>query len=215
VSASLERSFFIQRQGRTHGPCSFDELTNYLCYGSLKPEDLVWDQQADQWLPLQEVVNPAPQEAEEQEELTGWRQIAANFWRSVLRWMEKSDTSAQPRRRAVRFRDFFRVPDDQKAGPVLKNLALGTLVFPLYTLRLWGAAATLFSKRVFRDKKNEEGFLIELPRAFEGVAAVLIVINALAWMISIHWCSTVAWPVAVQLGDAVHGAFIEHFGSPS
>jgi hypothetical protein len=212
VSASLERSFFIQRQGRTHGPCSFEELASYLNYGSLKPEDLVWDQEADEWLPVQEVVSPAPPVEEEQEPLTGWRLFLAKGQKWLQGWLERKEGGSQPRRRAVRFRDFFRVPEDQRAGNVLKKLVLGTLVFPFYTPRLWSAAATLFSKRVYRDKKNDEGYLIELPIAFEGIATALIVINALAWMISIHWCTSVAWPVMVQFYDAVHGAFIEHFG---
>jgi hypothetical protein len=207
MSALQERSYFIQRKGRSHGPCSLDEITSYLTYGSLQPEDLVWDQLADEWLPAQAVVNPSSG-GEPQEGTGGWKGLLEL---AKSKWAPQESSSPQPKRRAVRYRDYFRVPESQRTAVVIKKLILGTLIFPFYTPSLWAAAATLFTKRVFRDRKNDEGYLVELHRGFETAGAILIVVNAVAWVISIHWLATVAWPMGVQLYDAVHGAFLEHF----
>jgi hypothetical protein len=86
----------------------------------------------------------------------------------------------------------------------------GTLIFPP---RLWSACSVLYTQRVFRDAKDDNGYLKELPRGFEAVGTVLVVANAIAWVWAIHWVGTVAWPLGVQLYDAVHGVVLEHFPS--
>lgn len=215
MNAASERTYFIQRNGRNHGPCSLDDIRCYLSYGSLAATDLVWDQESDEWLPAQQVVNP-----QFDEDGLGYEFMAEPSWKERLAslkrgftglWQKLDGTSkANGLRRVVRYRDYSRVPERERASRVLADMFWGTLFFPP---RLWSACSTLFTKRVFRNATNDQGYLKELPRIFEPVGAVLIVVNALAWALLFHWAWTVAVPTGMQLAEAVRGAFQEHFGS--
>jgi hypothetical protein len=188
VSAAQDRTYFIQHKSRTHGPCTLAEIASYVAYGSLAATDLVWDQAADSWLAVKELLT---------EERVG------------------SDESGVPRaantgpRRVVRYRDYHKVPHGERAGELLTDMLWGMLFFPPW---LWRAAATLFSTRVFRRAKDAEGYLRQLPRALETVAAVMILLNALAWVLMLHWVWQSAMPTLHQLAEVVQGAFREHFG---
>jgi hypothetical protein len=215
VSNSPERSYFIQRNGRQHGPCTLDEIRSYLSYGSLAATDLVWDQDADQWLPAQQVVNPSGEEGPLGYEFMAeesWKERLAGLGKGLVGLWQRLNGAGKPNapRRVVRYRDYNRVPQRERASTVLADMFWGTLFFPP---RLWAACSTLFTKRVFRNATNDQGYLKELPRFFEALGAVLIVVNALAWALLFHWAWTVAVPTTMQLVEAVKGAFQEHFGS--
>lgn len=54
--------YFLQRDGRTYGPYSYDDLKRYQAENRIGPTDLVRKEDSQQWEPWQQVLNPAPVE---------------------------------------------------------------------------------------------------------------------------------------------------------
>ncbi|MFN0101517.1 MAG: GYF domain-containing protein [Bryobacteraceae bacterium] len=52
--------YFLQRDGRTYGPYSYDDLKRYQAENRIGPNDLVRKEDSQQWEPWQQVLNPAP-----------------------------------------------------------------------------------------------------------------------------------------------------------
>jgi len=52
--------YFLQREGRTYGPYSYDDLKRYQAENRIGPSDLVRREDSQQWEPWQQVLNPAP-----------------------------------------------------------------------------------------------------------------------------------------------------------
>lgn len=52
--------YFLQRDGRTYGPYSYDDLKRYQAENRIGPNDLVRREDSQQWEPWQQVLNPAP-----------------------------------------------------------------------------------------------------------------------------------------------------------
>lgn len=55
--------FFLQRDGRTYGPYSFDDLKRYQAENRIGPNDLVRREDSQQWEPWQQVLNPPAMQA--------------------------------------------------------------------------------------------------------------------------------------------------------
>jgi hypothetical protein len=51
--------FFLQRDGRTYGPYSYDDLKRYQAENRIGPNDMVRREDSQQWEPWQQVLNPA------------------------------------------------------------------------------------------------------------------------------------------------------------
>jgi len=51
--------FFLQRDGRTYGPYSYDDLKRYQAENRIGPTDQVRREDSQQWEPWQQVLNPA------------------------------------------------------------------------------------------------------------------------------------------------------------
>ena len=56
--------FFLQRDGRTYGPYSYDDLKRYQAENRIGPTDQVRREDSQQWEPWQQVLNPAAAPAE-------------------------------------------------------------------------------------------------------------------------------------------------------
>ena len=99
----------------------------------------------------------------------------------------------------MRYRDYERVPVEQRSGKVLQWLVVGFLIFPPL---LWRAAHAIFSERIFRRAADEHGYLICWPRWVEVLTTILIVINGILWLslIAIAW--TQASPLVRDMLDA-------------
>ena len=52
--------YFLQRDGRTYGPYSYDDLKRYQAESRIGPTDQVRREDSQQWEPWQQVLNPAP-----------------------------------------------------------------------------------------------------------------------------------------------------------
>ena len=52
--------YFLQRDGRTYGPYSYDDLKRYQAENRIGPTDQVRREDSQQWEPWQQVLNPAP-----------------------------------------------------------------------------------------------------------------------------------------------------------
>lgn len=186
-SRPVTPAYYIAKGQKTLGPCTLDDLRNFLAYGSISQGDLVMRDGEQQWHPvasLQEIA--APEDAPEAR--------------------ERSATGLLPRRRTVRYREYERVPLNQRAGKVLAWLTLGFLIFPPL---LWRAAHAIFSTRIFRRRTDENGYLICWPRWVEVLTTVLIVINGIAWLSLI----AIAWSHAGPLVRDMMGAFGEGLNS--
>ena len=186
-SRPVTPAYYIAKGQKTLGPCTLDDLRNFLAYGSISQGDLVMRDGEQQWHPvasLQEIA--APEDAPEAR--------------------ERSAAGLLPRRRTVRYREYERVPLDQRAGKVLAWLTLGFLIFPPL---LWRAAHAIFSTRIFRRRTDENGYLICWPRWVEVLTTVLIVINGIAWLSLI----AIAWSHARPLVRDMMGAFGEGLNS--
>ena len=51
--------YFLQRDGRTYGPYSYDDLKRYQAENRIGPSDQVRREDSQQWEPWQQVLNPA------------------------------------------------------------------------------------------------------------------------------------------------------------
>lgn len=180
-------AYYIAKGQKTLGPCTLDDLRSFLAYGSISQGDLVMRDGEQQWHPVASLQEMAAAE-------------------DALEARQRSATGLLPRRRTVRYRDYERVPLEQRAGKVLTWLVLGFLIFPPM---LWRAAHAVFSERVFRRRTDENGYLTCWPRWVEALTTVLIVINGIAWLSLI----AMAWSQAGPLVRDMMGAFGEGLNS--
>lgn len=185
-SRPVTPAYYIAKGQKTLGPCTLDDLRNFLAYGSISHGDLVMRDGEQQWHPIASLQEMAADDAPESR--------------------EKNSSGLLPRRRTVRYRDYERVPLDQRAGQVLMWLAVGFVIFPPL---LWRAAHAIFSARIFCRKTDEHGYLTCWPRWVEVLTTVLIVINGIAWLSLI----ALAWSKAGPLVREMMGAFGEGMNS--
>ncbi len=167
--------YYIAKGRKTLGPCSKDDLRNFLAYGSIRESDLVRREDDEQWLPVSALL-----------ELHAAGQVSADGL-----------TVKPTRRRVARYRDYDRVPYDQRGGVVLRRMILGFLFVPPL---LWWAAVRLYSDHIFRRKKDEQGYLIIWGRWVEVLATVMIIVNAIAWWSVATWSAWFLGPRFKEFG---------------
>lgn len=201
-----DNEFFILRHGKPHGPCSVDELKAYLAYGSLRPDELVGAAGTDNWLPVSKVVAPPVTEVEEEPD---------NWWEALCLWWRRRNTSEDAvsatdlinqRRRAVRYRDWDKVPQGVRSGIVFWRILTGFLFFPP---RLWAACSTVFTQRIIRNNADDNGYLKTWPAGVEVICTLLIIVNALAWWLGLQWIVFIGLPVVQQAMAAFSVSFEE------
>ena len=100
------------------------------------------------------------------------------------------------RRRTARYRDYERVPEEQRGGRVLAKMIWGFLCFPPL---LWKAAIAIYQGRISRKDKDENGYLLTWSRRPEITVSVMLVINFLAWWWGILWVCDHGTPIAREL----------------
>ena len=176
--------FFLARQGTAHGPLSWDEIQNYLAYGSVRANDLLSLDGRNDWRKLEDWRETIEAEQNADQDALGapkgLRRLSW-FLASILSAFKSEEPKADRlRRRAVRFREWEHVPEAQRSSAVLKGIILGFLLFPPL---LWSASSRVFSRHIFRPTTDEAGFLKIWPRSTETICAVLIILNAFCWAI--------------------------------
>jgi len=174
-------AYYIAKGQKTLGPCTLDDLRNFLAYGSISHGDLVMRDGEHQWHPVASL------------------QEVSTSVEGVPDANDRSSSGLLPRRRTVRYRDYERVPLEQRAGQVLMWLSLGFLLFPPL---LWRGAHAIFSARIFSRQTDENGYLTCWPRWVEVLTTVLIVINGIAWMSLLALAWTRAGPLLREMLDA-------------
>jgi hypothetical protein len=178
----VHATYYIAKGQKTLGPCSKDDLRNFLAYGSIRDSDLVKREDEEQWRPVSTLL-----------ELHAEGQIVADGL-----------TVRPVRRRVARYRDYNRVPYNQRGGAVLQRMIMGFLFFPPL---LWWAAVALYSDHIFRQKKDENGYLIVWGRWVEALVTILIIVNAIFWWVAITYASWILGPGLAELskglGEAV------------
>lgn len=197
--------FFILRHGKPHGPCSLDELKAYVAYGSLRPNELVGAAGTDNWQPVSAVLAPPASEPDEE---------PANVWEKMRLWWQRRNSPEEAvradlisqRRRAVRYRDWDKVPPGVRSGIVFWRILTGFLFFPP---RLWAACSMVFTQRIIRNKVDDSGYLKTWPSGVEVVCTLLIIVNALAWWLGLQWLVFKGLPVAQQAASAFSVSFEE------
>lgn len=154
----VNASYYIAKGQKTLGPCTLDDLRNFLAYGSIQKGDLVMRDGDQQWHPVASVI-----------EIVGDAGSTEQAGKT-------SHTS--PRRRTVRYRDYERVPRDQRAGQMVKWMIVGFLFFPPL---LWRAAVSIYSQSIYSRRTNEDGYLLFWSRRPEVLVTILIMVNAILW----------------------------------
>ncbi|MEZ5387993.1 MAG: DUF4339 domain-containing protein, partial [Prosthecobacter sp.] len=154
--------YYIAKGQKTLGPCSKDDLRNFLAYGSIRESDLVRLDSEEQWHPVSSLLGLAA---------TG--EVIADGL-----------TVKPSRRRVARYRDYDRVPYNQRGGAVLRRMFFGFLFLPPL---LWWAAVSIYSDHIFRRTKDENGYLRVWGRWVEVLVTVMVIINALAWWAGITY----------------------------
>jgi hypothetical protein len=178
-SPAVTPAYYIAKGQKTLGPCTLDDLRNFLAYGSISHGDLVMRDGEQQWHPVASL-----------QEMTASEGITEAG--------ERSASLLLPRRRTVRYRSYERVPVEQRSGKVLTWLVVGFWIPPL----LWRAAHAIFSERIFRRKADEHGYLLCWPRWVEVLTTILIVINGLVWLSLIAFAWTQASPLLRDMMEA-------------
>lgn len=177
----MDTHYYISKGSKTVGPCTLDDLQNYIAYGSVQGSDLVRREGTEHWMHLQDL---------------------EEFQSHLADPGTRHEVTA--RRRVARFRDYQRVPAGQRAGIVLKQLLTGFFLWPPL---LWRGAKSVFQNRIYRAATDEKGYLLPLPRWVELVAAVLLVVNALFWLFILSWIwnhlGTLAQDVAALLRTGI------------
>lgn len=181
-SRRVHSLYYIAKGQKTLGPCSMDDLRNYLAYGSIRDCDLVKREDEEQWRPVSTLL-----------ELNLGGEIVADGL-----------TTKPTRRRVARYRDYERVPYEQRSGVVMRRMFFGFLFLPPL---LWWAAVALYSDHIFRRKKDENGYLKVWGRWLEVVVTFLIVINAFAWWMGITYASWIVGPGLKELRQWVGEAW--------
>jgi hypothetical protein len=176
----VDASYYIAKGQKTLGPCTLDDLRNFLAYGSIQKGDLVMREGDPQWRPVASVM-----------------EIAASASSAAG---EEALPNSTLRRRTVRYRDYERVPADQRAGWVLKWAVLGFLFFPPL---LWRAAVSVYSHRIFRAEADADGYLKRWPRRMDVPLTLLIMVNGILWCFAVTWVTHHTGPVAREFFDAL------------
>ena len=195
-AADWSSEFYILRSGKSHGPCTLDEVRSYLAYGSMQPGDLVCRVGSSDWQQVHSLpeLRPAEPEPDMLDNAPGWLQWLRPIMASLAgKSAQNNASNLAPRRRVVRYRDYSKVPEAHRAGATASKLFWGFLFFPP---RLWSACATVFTQRIYRNSPDASGYLKTWPRWIEIFCAILVAINALAWMLAIYWVVDTAFPVA-------------------
>ncbi|MBB5035232.1 GYF domain-containing protein [Prosthecobacter vanneervenii] len=189
----MHAAYYIAKGQKTLGPCSKDDLRNFLAYGSIRDSDLVKREDEEQWRPVSSLM-----------ELQLEGQVVADGL-----------TVLPTRRRVARYRDYHRVPYNQRGGTVLRRLIMGFLFFPPM---LWMAAVALYTDHIFRQKKDENGYLIVWGRWVEVLATVLIILNAILWWMLLSYTAWILGPGLAELSkgmgeaaDVIKGLFNDLF----
>ena len=172
--------YYIAKGQKTLGPCTLDDLRNFLAYGSIQRGDLVMQDGEEQWRPVATLMDVA----ENGESATGEGGLA----------------KAPLRRRTIRYRDYERVPPEKRAGRVLKWIILGFLFFPPM---LWRASVWTYSNRIFRSAADEDGYLKTWPRRVDVPLTLLIMVNAILWWIALTWLTNTGGPIVRDFLDAL------------
>ena len=170
----MHAAYYNAKGQNTLGPCSKDDLRNFLAYGSIRDSDLVKREDEEQWRPVSTLL-----------ELHAEGMIVADGL-----------TVLPTRRRVARYRDYTRVPYNQRGGAVLRRMVLGFFFFPPL---LWLAAVALYSDHIFRQKKDENGYLLVWGRWVEVLVTLMIIVNALAWWIAIAYACRLLGPGIAEL----------------
>lgn len=173
--------YYIAKGQKTLGPCSKDDLRNFLAYGSIRDSDLVKRDDEEQWRPVSSLL-----------ELHMAGQVLADGL-----------TVKPVRRRVARYRDYNRVPYHQRGGVVLRRMIFGFLLFPP---SLWRAAVSLYSDHIFRKRKDENGYLKIWGRWVEVLITGMIIVNALAWWAGISYASWIIGPGVRELSQGMGDA---------
>lgn len=184
----MEPHFYIARGQATQGPLSLADLESYLAYGSIADMDLVKREGSEEWVPISSL--PEIQETHDAKGKNGSR-------------------TRKPRRRTARYRDYQRVPLDQRAGTALRRIFFGFLFWPP---ALWKGGATIFADYIYRKAKDESGYLRIWPRWVEAFVSILIVVNLVAWAAGGMWITHHAAPVAREVGAVVRDGMREFEG---
>ena len=178
----VHASYYIAKGHKTLGPCSKDDLRNLLAYGSIRDSDLVKRDDEEQWRPVSSLL-----------ELHAEGLVVADGL-----------TMLPTRRRVARYRDYNRVPYNQRGGTVMRRMILGFLFLPPL---LWWAAVALCSDHIFRQKKDENGYLLVWGRWVEVLVTILIIVNVVAWWMAITYACWILGPGVAELmkgmGEAV------------
>lgn len=170
----MHATYYIAKGQKTLGPCSKDDLRNFLAYGSIRDSDLVKRGDEEQWRPVSTLL-----------ELHAQGQIVADGL-----------TVRPARRRVARYRDYNRVPYNQRGGAVLRRMILGFLFLPPL---LWLAAVALYSDHIFCQKKDENGYLVVWGRWVEALVTGMIIVNVIAWWIAITYAYWLFGPCLAEL----------------
>lgn len=174
--------YYIAKGQKTLGPCSKDDLRNFLAYGSIRDSDLVKREDEEQWRPVSTLL-----------ELNMTGEVLADGL-----------TMKPSRRRVARYRDYDRVPYNQRGGTVMRRMFFGFLFLPPF---LWWAAVSLYSDHIFRRKKDENGYLMVWGRWVEVLVTFMIIINAIAWWAGITYASWILGPGLAELSNGMREAW--------
>jgi hypothetical protein len=164
-SRTVSQAYYIAKGQKTLGPCTLDDLRNFLAYGSIAQGDLVMRDGEQQWRPVASLMEIAVAD-----------ENAAS--------LEKGGLSFLPRRRTVRYRDYERVPKDQRGSVMLGWIILGFLIFPPL---LWRGAVSIYSHPIFSPKADGHGYLRVWPRWPEVTVTLMIVLNGILWWALWPW----------------------------
>lgn len=175
----LEANYYISKGQKTVGPCSLDDLHGYIAYGSVRDSDLVRREGATEWTPLHQLAEL---------QLDGGNPATSR--------------NITTRRRTARYRDYQRVPQNQRSGRVLGRLLLGFLFFPP---ALWRGASSVYQDRVYSSKKDDKGYLMHWPQWCDRVVTVMLVINSFLW-VGLIW---LAWREAAPFLSEVFSSLAE------
>ena len=168
--------FYVSKKGKTIGPCTADEVHNFLLYGSISIEDLIQSEGEEEWVPVMSLP-----------------EFQSHIKDSDLGTGEKGKPSI--RRRIVRLREYDRVPYPQRGGVVLSGLILGLL----NPIRLWKAAASVYENKIYRRAKDPHGFL-KTWAAWTDTAVTLYLIAVLSvWAISAYWVIVKVSPIIREI----------------
>lgn len=194
--------FYLSRQGRAHGPLSWEEIRSYLAYGSVSPGEMLSMDGRKDWRSLDEWREVVEGPVSSDDEAQGFSRKAARFMAALWQALKPAEAKdGLPRRRAVRFREWEHVPENQRSTKVLSDILTGFLFFPP---RLWSASSRVFSQHIFRKSSDDAGFLKIWPPVAETLCSTLILVNALWWTVLLFLLKQHAFPMFREAMLALH-----------